>query len=151
MGKTVVERLYPIDPIDAYVGERLRLARNMRGLSQSYLGDCVDVTFQQIQKYETGSNRISASKLAWFARILGVPVHYFYQGMPTEYHNGGPPVAPPDDMPSVAKDVLFRRETHKLINLYYAVEDDRQREAFINILKTMADRQAVKVPVHPAE
>ena len=135
-----MERPNAIDPIDVYVGERLRLARNMRGLSQTYLGNCVDVSFQQIQKYETGANRISASKLAWFARILGVQVHFFYQGLPTEYHNGGSPIAPPDDMPPVAKDVLFRRETRRLINLYYAIEDNKQREAFINILKTMVSR-----------
>jgi transcriptional regulator with XRE-family HTH domain len=131
-----VERLYPIDPIDAYVGERLRLARNMRGLSQSYLGGCVDVTFQQIQKYETGANRISASKLAWFARLLGLPVHYFFQGLPTEYHNGGPPIAPPDEMPA-DKDVMFRPETHKLIRLYYALRDDQAREAVLIFLRTL--------------
>jgi transcriptional regulator with XRE-family HTH domain len=131
-----VERLYPIDPIDAYVGERLRLVRLMRGLTQTYLGSCVGVSFQQLQKYETGANRISASKLAWFARTLGVPVNYFYQGLPTEYHNGGPPIAPPDELP-VDKDVLLRPETHKLIRLYYALRGNQERKAVLVFLHTL--------------
>ena len=136
-----MDHLHPIDPIDAYVGSRLRLVRVMRGLSQSYLGNCVGISFQQLQKYETGANRISASKLAWFARTLGVPVHYFYQGLPTEYHDGGSPVAPPDDMPPVAKDIILRRETHKLIEFYYGVKDDKRRQAILGFLQTIVDWQ----------
>lgn len=124
-----------IDPIDIYVGGRLRLARNMHGLSQSYLGSCVDVSFQQIQKYEMGTNRISASKLAWFARLLGVPVYFFYQDMPTTYHNGGPPIAPSSNEPEILSSDLFGHETQKLVRLYYAIKDSKLRGAFIGFLQ----------------
>ena len=126
------------DPIDIYVGDRLRLARTMRGLSQSYLGSCVDVSFQQIQKYETGANRISASKLAWFARLLGVPVDFFYQGLPVEFHNGGPPIAGADLIHEASKDVMFNAETRDLVANYYAMTDKNQRHKFLSLLKSIA-------------
>ena len=69
--------------IDVHVGQRLRLGRLQRGLSQESLGSEVGVSFQQIQKYEKGSNRIGAGKLYEFARVLGVDVGYFYEDLPT--------------------------------------------------------------------
>lgn len=71
-------------PVDRHVGQRLRLARRMKGLSQTELATAVGLTFQQIQKYEKGSNRISASRLFQFAEVVGVDVPFFFRG--TEQH-----------------------------------------------------------------
>jgi transcriptional regulator with XRE-family HTH domain len=68
------------DPIDAHVGARLRERRILSGLSQEKLGDTLGVTFQQVQKYEKGVNRIGPSRLQTAARLLGVPVNYFFEG-----------------------------------------------------------------------
>lgn len=67
--------------IDEYIGQRLRVGRNLRGVSQMKLAEDSDVSFQQIQKYELGKNRISASRLFEFARILEFPITYFYEGL----------------------------------------------------------------------
>lgn len=70
------------NPIDIYVGARVRMRRMMLGMSQEKLGDAVKLTFQQIQKYEKGTNRVSASRLQQFAHILQVPVAFFFEGAP---------------------------------------------------------------------
>lgn len=69
-------------PVDRHVGQRIRARRKMIGLSQSNLAEALNLTFQQIQKYERGANRVSASKLYETARCLGVPVSYFFEGLP---------------------------------------------------------------------
>ena len=124
-------------PMNAYIGDRVRLARKRLGLSQGYVGHYLKVSYQQVQKFEKGINRISAEQLAILARVLGVPVHFFYQDMPTEYHMGGSPIAPADELPPVEKDVLFSPETHDLIRRYYAVEDTKKRRLFLSLLKAM--------------
>ncbi len=133
-----------IDAIDAYVGQRLRQRRIELELGQAYLGSCIGVSFQQIQKYETGANRISASKLAYLSRQLGVPVYYFFQGLPPEYLGCDWPIAP-DELFSIPIDFLANPETPKLINLYYAISDKKQREAFLTLLQGIAERQSVEV------
>ena len=76
-------------PVDLHVGTRLRLRRKLLGMSLSTLADAVGLTFQQIQKYENGSNRVSASKLFEFAGALDVPVGFFFEGAPTNYKRKG--------------------------------------------------------------
>ncbi len=127
------------DPIDAYVGKRLRFARNMRGLSQGYLGSYIGVQFQQIQKYEKGINRVSAANLAHFARLLGVEVSFFYQGMPQEYLQEGKPIVPaqPD-----LSGILSDPETTDLIEAYYAVKRRKHRDTVRAVLRAMAAEQA---------
>jgi transcriptional regulator with XRE-family HTH domain len=71
------------NPIDAHVGLRIRLRRNSCGLSQKALGDALGLTFQQVQKYELGANRVGASRLFEIARVLDVPIDYFFNDMPT--------------------------------------------------------------------
>jgi len=71
------------NPVDIHVGARLRIRRSMLGLSQEKLGDAVGLTFQQVQKYERGANRMGASRLFQFCQILGVPITYFFDDMPT--------------------------------------------------------------------
>ena len=77
-------------PVDIHVGARLRQRRHLVGLSQSKLGESVGLTFQQIQKYERGTNRISSSRLYEFAKVLAVPVSYFFDEMPANAFSGRP-------------------------------------------------------------
>ena len=77
-------------PVDIHVGARLRERRNLVGLSQSKLSESVGLTFQQIQKYERGTNRISSSRLYEFAKVLAVPVSYFFDEMPSKALSGRP-------------------------------------------------------------
>ena len=81
-----VTRLPPVtpNPVDVHVGGRLRLRRTLMGVSQEKLGDSVGLTFQQIQKYERGSNRIGCSRAYEFSQVLGVPVSFFFDDMPEE-------------------------------------------------------------------
>ena len=118
--QTVAE--YGPHPIDVHVGKRLRVRRTIRGLSQTKLGDSVGLTFQQVQKYESGANRISASHLYEFARLLDVPVGYFFD----EVEAGKD------------EDVSTKRETLELVRAYYRIEDDRARKQILNLVKTLA-------------
>src|ERR671912_2088128 len=77
-------------PVDRHVGSRVRMRRMMVGVSQEKLGDSCGITFQQIQKYEKGTNRIGASRLHQIARILEVPVEFFYEGAPSGPDSDGP-------------------------------------------------------------
>lgn len=72
-------------PVDQHVGQRMRRARKDRGLSQTQLGDALGITFQQVQKYERGFNRVSASKLFDAAQVLGLPVSFFFEGLPEDH------------------------------------------------------------------
>ena len=71
------------NPVDVHVGARLRVRRTLSGVSQTTLGDAIGITFQQMQKYENGTNRISASRLFDLSRVLDVPIQYFFDDMPT--------------------------------------------------------------------
>ncbi|TIV73640.1 MAG: helix-turn-helix transcriptional regulator, partial [Mesorhizobium sp.] len=77
------------NPIDIHVGSRIRLRRNMLGMSQEKLGENLGITFQQIQKYEKGTNRVGASRLQAIASILSVPVAFFFEDAPGEETGGG--------------------------------------------------------------
>lgn len=130
------------DPIDIHVGQRVRLRRNLLGMSQQKLGDAVGLTFQQIQKYERGANRMGASRLYQFSRILDVPVSFFFEDIPTElettYH------VQPDgmsDMPQAdfeaAVDRLTERTTISLVQAFYAIEDAHVRRKILELVRAM--------------
>lgn len=89
-------------PVDRHVGQRIRARRKMIGLSQSTLAEALNLTFQQIQKYERGANRVSASKLYETARCLGVPVSYFFEGLPDPTDGGQGPVSIDDPCQALA-------------------------------------------------
>jgi transcriptional regulator with XRE-family HTH domain len=97
-----------IHPVDKYVGQKLRLARTARKMSQTQLGEASGITFQQVQKYEKGTNRVSASRLFEFAKLLGVDISYFFDGASED---AGEPVRadvpkPTFDMAQVDVDIL---------------------------------------------
>ena len=114
-----------IGPIDAHVGARVRLRRTLLGMTQTHLGDALGLTFQQMQKYERGANRISASRLFDLSRVLDVPLEYFFDDMPREVaasspaRGGGKTKEPPSYEP----DPMATRETLELVRAYYKIED----------------------------
>ena len=109
-------------PVDVHVGKRIRQRRWMNGTTQQQLAEAVGIKFQQIQKYETGMNRVSASRLWDIAHVLAVPVSFFFDGLDAE---GGEPLQ--GDMPS---DVLTDKEALELLRSYYAIPENQRRRLF---------------------
>lgn len=127
-------------PVDFHVGSRLKLRRTLAGMSQEKLGEKVGLTFQQIQKYERGANRIGASRLFEFSQILDVPVSYFFDDMPDDVVQGAMNsdnfVA---DIETVADgDPLARRETLELVRSYYRIEDPGVRKRIYELVKSVS-------------
>ena len=130
------------NPVDIHVGARLRLRRNLIGLSQEQLGKASGLTFQQIQKYERGANRMGASRLYQMARILNVPVEYFFAEMAAAAN--APQTGFSDTEQSALEgapadsEILRRRETLELIRAYYRITDPKQRRKVYELIKSMA-------------
>ncbi len=129
-------------PVDVHVGGRVRLRRVFLGYSQEKLANALGLTFQQIQKYERGANRISASKLYELSRILSVPVTYFFEGVESEGESGsaggqeaGATAA--STIHSSDPDFTNQRETLQLISSYYRIPDAKVRAEVLSLLKTL--------------
>ncbi|MGB4101545.1 MAG: helix-turn-helix transcriptional regulator [Alphaproteobacteria bacterium] len=131
------------DPIDIHVGQRLRLRRMLIGMSQEKLGEAVGLTFQQIQKYERGANRMGASRLYRIAQILNIPVSFFYSELSTQNLAGTPGFAETgqaplqDEVTAIPEDMLRRRETLELVRAYYKTVP-KQRRKILDLIKAMA-------------
>ncbi len=128
------------NPIDIHVGARVRLRRNLFGLSQTDLGKMLGITFQQIQKYERGVNRISASRLFNLSRVLDVPISFFFEDLsPAAAGAGKRRARGLSEAPAAAidSDVLNKRETGELIRAYYRVTDPRLRKRVLDLLKAV--------------
>src|SRR4051812_45441060 len=123
-------------PVDRHVGSRVRMQRMLTGMSQEKLGDACGITFQQIQKYEKGSNRMGASRLHQIARVLGVPVEFFYEGVPTDQGSGGPIVVDRDSRSLT--DFLTTSEGLELIRAFIAVRDQKVRRRIVDLTKAAA-------------
>ncbi|MFV0512169.1 MAG: helix-turn-helix domain-containing protein [Jhaorihella sp.] len=110
-------------PVDVHVGKRVRHRRWLIGMTQQQLAEKVGIKFQQIQKYETGANRVSASRLWDIADTLGVPVSFFFEGLEE---------TPADDSakPSVPADLLGDKEALDLVRSYYAIPENQRRRLF---------------------
>ena len=127
------------NPIDIYVGSRLRLRRTLVGMSQEKLGQAIGLTFQQVQKYERGANRIGASRLFQLSQILGVAVAYFFDEMPkASAHAKVPGMAEESEPFEHAENQLDRRETLELVRAYYRIQDPKQRKKVFELIKTMS-------------
>ena len=129
------------DPIDQYVGSRIRARRVGLRMSQTKLGQTIDVTFQQVQKYENGTNRVSASNLFKIAKALGVDVSFFYEGMPeslmtSNHGNGNGQMDPPDS--TLEFDPLTSREAIELVHHYFLVQNETVRKRLFQFIKAMA-------------
>ena len=125
------------NPVDIHVGGRMRLRRTLLGLSQEKLGNAVGLTFQQIQKYEKGANRIGAGRLYQFSQILDIPVSFFYDDMPGETSNAGPGLSENDRVP-FDQEHFTRRETLKLVRAYYAIPDPSIRQRIYELTKSVS-------------
>src|SRR4029453_12111501 len=129
-------------PVDVHVGARMRQRRTLLGMSQEKLGTAVGLTFQQIQKYERGSNRIGSSRLYEFAKVLDVPVSYFFDEMPAlsgrpmsgRGRKGFGEVGTPLER---EKDLLIKRETLELVRAYYKIREGRVRKPIFEMVKAM--------------
>jgi transcriptional regulator with XRE-family HTH domain len=133
------------DPIDVYVGQRMRLRRTLMGMSQEKLGEFVGLTFQQIQKYERGINRMGASRLYRLAQALGVSVAYFFEEIPQDIEHPNKPSGmqegggqtPLEGQTEQINDLLQRRETMELFRAYYRITDLKQRRKIFELIKSM--------------
>lgn len=123
-------------PIDAHVGSRLRSRRRMLGMTQEKLGDALGLTFQQVQKYERGSNRISASRLFELSQILSVPITYFFDGA-DQPANTPPGLADARPEPFQAEH-LSSRETEDLLRYYYRLGDNKVRKRLLDLIKSLS-------------
>ncbi len=127
-------------PIDVHVGFRVRLRRNLLGMSQEKLGRAIGLTFQQIQKYERGVNRVGASRLFHLSLALDVPVSFFFEDLPPAAAGGGKRRARGlSEAPAsaLAPDSLSKRETVELIRAYYQVTDPKLRKRVLDLLKAL--------------
>jgi len=126
------------DPIDIHVGSRVRMRRTLLGMSQEKLGNALGLTFQQIQKYERGANRIGSSRLFKLSQILDVPVNYFFDDMADAsgkrskgLGEGGPR--------HFEADQLSKRETLELVRAYYRITDAKIRKRTFELVKAIAN------------
>jgi len=126
--------------IDENVGMQLRQRRALMGFSQEKLAEQVGITFQQIQKYENGANRISASRLYEFSKVLDIPVNFFFESsnanesrMASGFGEGDQAVFEGPD------DVMKRKETIELIRVYYSIENPKLRKDLFKLVKSMAE------------
>lgn len=124
------------NPIDVHVGSRVRLRRTLLGMSQEKLGAAVGLTFQQIQKYERGANRIGSSRLYQFAQVLDVPVSFFFDDLPPDVARGQAGSSGATD--SFQQDQFARRETLELVRAYYKIRNPAVRKRVFELTKAVA-------------
>ena len=127
------------NPVDAHVGSRVRMRRTLLGLSQEKLGEALSLTFQQVQKYERGANRIGASRLYQISKVLEVPVSFFFEEM-TEPVIGPPEAAAiglSERPPEFEQDPLAKRETLELVRAYYKISDPKVRRRVFELVKAI--------------
>ena len=130
------------NPIDVHVGSRIRLRRTLLGMSQERLAEAIGLTFQQVQKYERGANRIGSSRLFDLARVLDVPVSYFFEDMSADTAARTPSrikglgEAKPG---SLEPDPMVKRETLELVRAYYRIGDPAIRKRLFELTKSLAN------------
>jgi transcriptional regulator with XRE-family HTH domain len=141
------EREHRPSPIDVHVGGRVRLRRTLLGMSQEKLGEALGLTFQQVQKYERGVNRIGASRLFDLARVLDVPVSFFFDDMPDAMggsaavngrRGGSLGAGFAEAQEGFDDDTLHRRETLELVRAYYRINDPSVRKRVFDLIKSLA-------------
>jgi len=142
-------------PIDIHVGSRIRLRRTLLGMSQERLGDALGLTFQQVQKYERGVNRVGASRLFDISRVLDVPISFFFDDMPEGMQDV--PLSGPrgrnygfadqqEPFNSGVDDQLTKRETLELVRAYYRIPDAAMRKRMFDLMKSLGQTEATFEP-----
>ncbi len=127
------------NPIDKHVGARVRMRRMMLGMSQEKLGDGLSLTFQQVQKYEKGTNRIGASRLHQIANILQVPVSFFFEGAPNmPGQSSGLSEAP---SPSYVSDFLATSDGLSLTKAFMKIKNNKVRRRIVDLVEQLTEGQ----------
>lgn len=129
------------NPIDIHVGSRVRLRRNMLGMSQEKLGENLGITFQQVQKYEKGTNRVGASRLQSIASILGVPVSFFFEDAPGQEQGGNRGFAEDASM-NFAVEFCSSTEGLQLNRAFVRIADPKIRKRIIDLVKSLGSEDA---------
>lgn len=130
------------NPIDKHVGSRVRMRRMMLSMSQEKLGDALGLTFQQVQKYEKGTNRIGASRLQQISHILQVPVSFFFEGAPSSaapgQHSGGMAEAP---SPAYVSDFLATSDGLSLTKSFMRIKNSKLRRRIVDLVEQIAGEE----------
>ncbi|HTP90432.1 MAG TPA: helix-turn-helix transcriptional regulator [Xanthobacteraceae bacterium] len=127
------------NPIDKHVGSRVRMRRMMLGMSQEKLGDALGLTFQQVQKYEKGTNRIGASRLQQISHILQVPVSFFFEGAPNVPSGGGRPEGMAEaPSPAYVSDFLATSDGLALTKAFMRIPDSKLRRRIVDLVEQIA-------------
>ena len=121
-----------VEPVDRLVGQNIRIFRTAKGISQTVLGNSVGVTFQQIQKYENGANRVGSSRLARISAVLGVPISRFFDNSATAADG---PVAGP-----VVTDLLTSPYAVQMLKAFASLPNDRMRRSLVVLAETISER-----------
>jgi transcriptional regulator with XRE-family HTH domain len=139
------EKEHRPSPIDAHVGSRVRLRRTLLGMSQEKLGEALGLTFQQVQKYERGVNRIGASRLFDLSRVLDVPIGFFFDDMPGTVGGSGAAMMRTrlgggfaEQQEGFEDDTLHKRETLELVRAYYRINEPAVRKRVFDLIKSLA-------------
>ncbi len=125
-------------PVDVHVGKRVRHRRWMVGMTQQQLGEAVGIKFQQIQKYETGMNRVSASRLWDIAHALDVDVRFFFEGIEEGVTDSAPEEATTVEGKNMQGDLLADKEALELVRSYYAIPENQRRRLF-DLARVLSD------------
>lgn len=131
------------NPVDVHVGARVRMRRTLLGMSQEKLGESLGLTFQQVQKYERGFNRIGSSRLYDLSRILDVPVGYFFDEMDDSVASKSPGqiVGMAEDPVEFERDPMAKRESLEFLRAYYKIRDANLRKRVFEFVKALASSQ----------
>ena len=125
------------NPIDRHVGSRVRMRRMMLGMSQEKLGDSLSLTFQQVQKYEKGTNRIGASRLQQISQILQVPVAFFFEGAP-DLLGDAPRLGAEAPSPAYVSDFLATSDGLALTKAFMRISDAKLRRRIVDLVQQIA-------------
>jgi transcriptional regulator with XRE-family HTH domain len=127
--------------VDIFVGNKLREKRIMLGLSQDAVGKMLGVSFQQVQKYEKGLNRVGCSRLYEFSKMFNTPVSYFFDGLDYQANdNVAPSAKVAEEADDYKYDEMYSRETLELMRSYYSIKDEKTRKRFADLIRSFAEQ-----------
>ena len=127
------------EAVDVHVGGRVRQRRTMLGMSQEKLGEALGLTFQQVQKYERGANRIGASRLHHISEVLDVPINYFFEDISPSYTKKRGRVGLGEAKAEYDRDPMAKRETLELVRSYYKISDPSVRRRIFELTKQLGN------------
>jgi len=129
-------------PVDVHVGNRVRQRRSLLGMSRTQLAELLGVTFQQVQKYERGTNRMASSRLFQLSRILDVPVSYFFAEMPHTVSTDPHGDASVSELQHCDRDKLFKLETIRFVRAYFGIKDEKVQRQLRSLVEEVGSKAA---------